>query len=59
MRGPTKAKFDRKGGLQRKKNEGKGPMKVKMKGRDTQKKFCSSNIKKVPRAYESLNPALG
>jgi hypothetical protein len=36
----------------------KGPTKVTMKGINPQKTFCSANIKKVPRAYESLNPAL-
>jgi hypothetical protein len=36
----------------------KGHTKAKMKEIDPQKKFCSTNIKKVPRAYESLNPAL-
>ncbi len=36
----------------------KGPTNVKMKGINPQKKFCSANIKKVSRAYESLNPAL-
>ncbi len=36
----------------------KGPSKVKMKGIDPQKNFSSANIKEVPRAYESLNPAL-
>ncbi len=46
-KGPTKEK-----------NEKKGPMKVKMEGIDAQKIFCSANFKKVPRAYESLNPAL-
>jgi hypothetical protein len=38
--------------------EKKGPTKVKMEGIDPQKYFCSANIKKVPRVYESLNPAL-
>ncbi len=37
----------------------KGPTKVKMKEIDPQKNFCSPNIKKVTRAYESLNPAMG
>jgi hypothetical protein len=36
----------------------KGHTKAKMKEIDPQKFFCSANIKKVPRAYESLNPAL-
>jgi hypothetical protein len=36
----------------------KGPTKAKMKEVDPEKKFCSANIKKVPRAYESFNPAL-
>jgi hypothetical protein len=39
-------------------NDEKGANKVKMKRIDLQKKFCSANNKKVPRAYESLNPAL-
>jgi hypothetical protein len=37
----------------------KGPTRVKIQGIDPQKKFSSANIKKVPTAYESLNPALG
>jgi hypothetical protein len=36
----------------------KGPTKVQMKGNDPLKIVCSANILKVPRAYESLNPAL-
>jgi hypothetical protein len=40
------------------KNEKTGPTKVQMEGIDPQKIFCSANIKKVPRAYKSLNPAL-
>jgi hypothetical protein len=36
----------------------KGPTKAKMKEIDPQKTFCSANIKKAPRSYESLNPAL-
>jgi hypothetical protein len=55
MKGPTNAKNDKKKGPR---NEKKGPTKVKMEGIDPQKIFCSANIKKVPRAYESLNPAL-
>ncbi len=51
-------KNDRKRGLQKKKNEKKGLTKVKMEGIDPQKFFWSANIKKMPRAYESLNPAL-
>jgi hypothetical protein len=47
-RGPTKEKMRKK-----------GPTKVKIKGIDPQKIFYSTNIKKVPRAYESLDPALG
>ncbi len=47
-----------KGGLQRGKMRKKWPTKAKMKEIDPQKKFYSSNIKKIPRAYESLNPAL-
>ncbi len=45
-------------GLQRKKMRKKGPTKVKMKGIDLQRNFCFANIKKVPRAYKSLNPDL-
>jgi hypothetical protein len=45
MKGPTKAKNDRKGVY-----EGNGI--------NHQKNFCSVNIKKVPEAYESLKPAL-
>jgi hypothetical protein len=41
-----------------KKMRKKGPIKVKMKQIDPKKYFCSANIKKVPRAYESLNPAM-
>jgi hypothetical protein len=47
MKGPTTEKMRKR-----------GPTKVKMKGINPQKKFCFANIKKVPRAYESLNPAL-
>jgi hypothetical protein len=36
----------------------KGLKKAKMKEIDPEKNFCSANISKVPRAYESLNPAL-
>ncbi len=36
----------------------KGPTMVKMNGINPQKNFCSASIKKVPRAYDSLNPAL-
>jgi hypothetical protein len=36
----------------------RGPTMVKMKGIDPPKKFCPANIKKLSRAYESLNPAL-
>jgi hypothetical protein len=36
----------------------KGPTRAKIKEIDPQKNFCSANIKKVPNAYESLNPAL-
>jgi hypothetical protein len=46
-KGPTKEK-----------NEKNGLTKVKMEGIDPQKIFCSANIKKVPRAYKSLYPAL-
>ncbi len=45
-------------GPSKEKGGGNGPTKVKMKGIDPQKNFCSANIKKVPRAYESLNAAL-
>ncbi len=55
--GAYEGKNDRKGAY-KVKNEVKGPTKVKMKGIDPQKIFSSANIKKVPRAYESLNPAL-
>jgi hypothetical protein len=44
-KGPTKEK-----------NEKRGATKVKMKRIDPQKNFCSANIKKAARAYESLNP---
>ncbi len=57
MNGLTNAKMIEKGPT-REKNEEKVPTKVIMKGIDPQKNFSSANIKKVPRAYESLNPAL-
>jgi hypothetical protein len=47
MKGPTTEKMRKK-----------GLTKVKMKGINPQKNFCSANIKKLPRAYENLNPAL-
>jgi hypothetical protein len=50
MKGPTTEKNEEKGAYEGQ-NEGN---KLKKK-----KKFCSANIKKVPWAYESLNPALG
>ncbi len=39
-------------------NDEKWANEVKMKGIDLQKKICTANIKKVLRAYQSLNPAL-
>jgi hypothetical protein len=40
------------------KNEEKGPTKFKMKGINPQKNFCFTNILKMSRAYENLNPDL-
>ncbi len=57
MKGPTKAKNDRKGAYNGK-NEEKGAYEGQNEGNKLQKIFCSANIKKVPRAYETLNPAL-
>ncbi len=45
-------------GPTKKKTRKKGPTKVKMKGINPQKNFASQISNKVPRAYESLNPAL-
>jgi hypothetical protein len=36
----------------------KGPTKGKMKAIEPQKNSALQNIQKMPRAYESLNPAL-
>jgi hypothetical protein len=58
MMGPTKAKNERKGPTKEKKIRKKGPTKVKMKGIDPLNYFCSADFKNVPRANESLNPAL-
>ncbi len=57
MKGPKKAKNDRKGAYNGK-NEEKGAYKVQKEGNKLSKKFFSENIKKVLRAYESLNPAV-
>jgi hypothetical protein len=45
-------------GPKKEKNEEKGAYEVQNKGNRSSKKICSQNFKKVPRAYESLNPAL-
>jgi hypothetical protein len=56
-RGLRRQKNDRKGAYKGKKRG--RPTKVKMKGIDPEKFFGSANIKKMLRAYESLDPALG
>ncbi len=56
--GPTKAKM-RKKGLTKTKNDGTGTYKGQNEGNRPAKNFCLVKIQKVPRAYESLNPALG
>jgi hypothetical protein len=45
-------------GPSKEKNGEKGAYKGQNEGNRLLKNFCSANIKKVPRAYESLNPAL-
>ncbi len=45
-------------GPSKEKNGEKGAYKGQNEGNRLSKKFCSTNIKKVPRAYEILNPAL-
>ncbi len=47
-KGPSKERNEEKGAYEGQ-NEGNRPL----------KNFCSANIKKVPRAYDSLKPALG
>jgi hypothetical protein len=54
MKGPTKAKNNKKGAY-KEKNEEKGPTNVKMKGKFF---FLLCKHQKAPWAYESLNPAL-
>jgi hypothetical protein len=57
MKGPTKAKNDSKGAYNGK-NEEKGAYEGQNEGNKLSKKFCSANIIKVPKAYETLNPVL-
>jgi hypothetical protein len=45
-------------GLTKTKNEGTGTYKGQNEGNRPSKKLCSAEIQKVPRAFESLNPAL-
>ncbi len=56
MKGP-KANMIEKGPT-KEKNEEKGAYKGQNDGNRPSKNFSSANIKKVPRAHESLNPAL-
>ncbi len=49
---------NQKRGLRKPKMREQGPTKVEMKAIDPQKNFALQKIQKVPRAYESLNPAL-
>jgi hypothetical protein len=50
--------YDEKMSQRRLEKREKGPAKVKMKAKTFQF-FCYAKNQKVPRAYESLNPALG
>jgi hypothetical protein len=58
-RGLQRQKMIERGPLKEKNGE-KGAYKGQNEGNRLLKNFCSANIKniKVPRAYESLNPAL-
>ncbi len=49
---------EEKRGLRRQKMSKMGPTKVKMKAMQTLKTFLIREYKKVPRAYESLIPAM-
>ncbi len=58
MKGAYEGKKMIERGPSKEKNGEKGEYKGQNEGNRLLKNFCSANIKKVPRAYESLNPAL-
>jgi hypothetical protein len=57
-KGAYESKNDRKGAYKEKKWGKRGLWICQNEWNRPSKKICSTNIKKVPRAYESLNPAL-